>query len=839
MHVVYFQKSCICSITHYQPMSMFEAPAAISDVLPSSARDGRLARLLGHVTDWCIIGIALLIPLWFLPITLDILELSKQTLLVGLVMLALIAWVGKALVDRSFSVTRSWMHLVVLVFALGYLVTSWFSVDRYLSFVGSLGQMQWAFSTVAALVLMYIVMVNRFRSAGQVYDLVLWFLLGSALAGIYGLMQMFGIHLIGGIAGSKTFNSVGTVNALGVFMVVPTVLAASLTVLGCREKTCILSHESWKGKFWHGVIWATLVIGLLTAVTVDYWVVWAGLLFGDVLLVAVPFLRTRRFGHPVTLAVPAILALLSILLLLFRTPINLQLPSEVSPSAGHTWQIAQQALRDKPLFGTGPGTWSYDYAKYRSVAVNLSQFWNIRFERGLSTMLTLPAMLGIVGTALWLILAISAVVKSGIHLVREKNDDLWQAYLTVFVGWITLVFLAFVYNYNVAHHTAFWFLLALLGVMVTNGEWKWDQRSKPLVSTILSVAFLLLAVGAISMMWLAGQRLVADAKYSSAVQAFQRGEDVDRSIERLEQSVALNPLNDAYPRNLSQAQLVKAGRMIAANPDAEASKAISALVGSAIKHAKQATEISPENVDNWANLAAIYQAISSFTRGADEAAIMNYEEALKREPNNPSIMNEVGKLYVLRSDAYRTLLQSPDEAARKDAEANVKTELDKAADWFNKAITAKPDYAEAHYNLGLVYERQGRINEAVTKLEQVLANNPQDVGVAFQLGTLYARANKKDAARQLFEQIVQAVPNYANARWLLSALYEEQGRYDEAIAQVQALASANQDNTAVTQRLEELNKAKADKAKPVVAPLPSPLPEGITGPAEQNPVRSR
>jgi tetratricopeptide (TPR) repeat protein len=817
---------------------MFDVNSPVSDVIAGTPRGGVFAKILGHLMDWCVIAIVVLTPVWFLPITLDVLELNKQTLLIVLVAVAVVAWAGKALLERAFSLTRSWLHLVVVCFLGGYAVTSFFSLDRYLSFVGNVGQMQWAFITVAALVLFYFAIVNRFRSAGQVYDLVLWFLLGSALAGLFGLLQLFGLFLIPGIAATKAFNSVGTVNALGVFMVVPTVLAASLTVLGCREKTCILSHESWIGKFWHGVVWATLIIGLAVAVVTDYWVVWAGLLFGDVLLVVIPFLRRRTFGHPVTLAVPAVLALLSILLLLFRTPFNLNLPSEVSPSLAHTWQIAQGTLREAPLFGSGPGTWTFDYAKHRSIEANLSQFWNVRFERGLSAFFTLLAMLGVAGTALWLILVISAVVKSGIHLVREKSDDLWQAYLTVFAGWMTLVFLAFLYNYNVSHHLAFWFLLALLGVMVTNGEWHWDHRSRPFLGSLLSILFLVLSVGALSGAWLVGQRFVADVEYSRAVNSFQRGDDIQRSIDLLSTAVALNPLNDAYPRNLAQAHLVKAGRLLSGTPDAEAQKQIRDHLQAAIADAERATKLSPANVDNWSNLASIHQAIAGFTPGADEQALAAYQEALNREPANPSFMNEIGKLHVLRADAFRTLLQSGDQKTREEADKSAKAELDLAADWFNKAITAKPDYSEAHYDLGLVYERQGKMNEAISKLEQVLAANPQDVGVAFQLAAVYARADRTDDARSLFEQIVSVQPDYANARWLLAAIYEQKGEYDKAIEQVKAIQATNQENAQITAKLAELEKARDSKAKPADEPLPSPLPEQIDSPKEQNPVQA-
>ena len=103
-------------------------------------------------------------------------------------------------------------------------------------------------------------------------------------------------------------------------------------------------------------------------------------------------------------------------------------------------------------------------------------------------------MLGLIGTALWLILVISGVAKSVTHLVKEKNDDLWQAYLTVFTGWATVVFIAFFYNYNFSHHFVFWFLLALLASLVSRGEYEWDGQKKSSSMTVLSVIFMIIAV---------------------------------------------------------------------------------------------------------------------------------------------------------------------------------------------------------------------------------------------------------------------------------------------------------------------------------------------------------
>ncbi len=807
-----------------------------------------LSRILSWVIDACLYASIALVPLFFMPITLDVLELNKQTLLIILSLLGTAAWLGKAVAERRFMLSRSWLHLVVLLFTSGWLVTSLFSTDKYLSLVGNFGQMQWSFATMAAFTLFYFLLVNRTGTTKKLYRLIMVFLGSSIVVAIYGLFQMTGVFTLGWLADfskAKTFNTVGTINAFGVYMVVPLVLAASLTVFGCREDECVLGKGKKGSVLANVIVWANILLGLAIAVAVDFWVVWAAILFGMVLLVALPIIRSMKIKHPARIAVPAVLMAVSILLLVFRTPLNLNLPSEVSPSAMASWNIAKDVLRDMPVFGSGPGTWIYDYAKYRSPAVNLSEFWTVRFERGLSSFFTLMAMIGIAGMAMWLILIISAIAQSVTHLLKERNDDDWQSYLTVFVGWSTAGFVAFLYNYNFAHHFVFWFLLALLASLVAKKAFIWDAQKNAASSIILSVLFIILCVTGLSTAWLAGQRLAADAAYSSAVMAYRSNNNIDQVINSLNSAVAMNRYNDVYYRNLSQAYLIKGDQVYQQKKDdPQAPAEINRIVTAAVDTAKKASQISPMNVDNWENLAVIYQAIASFTQGADEFVVKNFQQALDREPNNPVYSLEIGKTYIMRADAYSTLLQAKEEDKRKEAENNVKEALDKAAEWLNKSIQAKPDYAAAHYFLGMVYERQGRTADAVKKLEQVLSVSNKDVGVAFQLAILYYRNSEKDKALNMFEQIVSFAPDYSNARWYLSAMYEENKRYEDALAQVKKVEETNPDNDLVKQRIAYLEdlaaKAKSQpNAKPVVQPLPNPVEEKISGPKTQNEIQKQ
>lgn len=797
----------------------------------------QVAKWMEIVMDICLHGTLLLIPLFFTGISIDAIELPKQTLLFFLAGIALFAWLGRAVALQSFSVQRGWFHIVTTVVVLGYAFLSLFSVDRYLSYVGVLGQMPWAISTLLALYALYIVAVNRVRTIGQVYDLLLSFFASSFLVGVYGVLQLMGWHILpSALSKTKTFSTVGSIFSLSVYMAAPLVAAASLAFHGCKHNACLLGSAKPLGMAARILVWATGIVALLVLLMTDYWVAWAALIFGTALTVGIGLKRGLGVRHPFTYGIPVVLVLVSALLIIYPTPLRVELPAEVAPSAQATWAIAQQSLRDMPLAGSGLGTWVYDYAKYRDPLVNASPFWNVRFDRGFSMFLTLMATTGILGIILWLAWLVSMLVKSGMHLFREKDDDSWYAYVAVFTIWATFTFTTFFYNFNLSHMAAWFMMLALLGAMTSGSALVIDEkRTKYAFESMVTVFFVVLIVG-LAGFWLAGQRLAAEAAFSDGVAGFRNGRAVDEVIATLNRARRLNPNIDVYTRNLSQAHLIKAAQLIQKQPSQEEAVIVQNEIKNAVDMALAASNTNPGNVDNFANLAVIYQSIASFTRGADEFAIANYNEALKREPNNPVFLGEVGKLYLLRSDAFRTQLNNNDEAVREEARKNMEENLSIAEDVLKRTRDAKGDYLPARYYLGIVYERKNMLKEAISELANVYQLNQQDIGVAFELSILLYRDNQKDLSLTVMEEVVRRDASNVNAKWYLAAMYEERSRLDEALALLNDLASRFPDNQAVQQRLQTVRALKAEGDEPEGG-LPDPVTEPIRSSSGSDPVR--
>jgi tetratricopeptide (TPR) repeat protein len=831
---------------------MQESPSFSSIQVPDSAslkaESSGLARFCDRVTTWTILTLVAVLPLLFLPWTSDATEFNKQAFLFLAAIIAGLSWLGKMLAERKFEYRRSLVNVMVLLFLVVYGISTFTSLNRYVSLSGDFGQESSGFFAILSFVVLYFVVSNHLKTAGEIKRVLGAFLVGGFFVAAFGLLQGLGIFILPfDFARAASFTTVGTVASMGIYLAFIVSIASGLLLADHasedRSKSAIVSRI--------GIV-LIAVLSLLLISAIDFWPVSLTLLVSSALLVAFAFMHAGRLKGLSGITLPIASLVIAAMLIFFRFPLAFQFPVEITPSMGASYDIAAKTLRDSPLFGSGPGTFIFDYAKHHSPEVNMSSFWNVRFDKASSSALTMLATTGLVGSLSWLLVALFLLVSAGKRLFRA-DERTWHLLIGIFSAWTLILLAKFLYGSSMTLELLFWITAAMLVAVHRNDFSVTRFDRSPRVAMGASFMFILALILSVSGAFVEGQRYVAETSFAEAVRIDRTGGGVDEVLEALSKASVLNPSNDVFLRNLSLAMFAKADQLFTTTPEVaknegetdaayqerlrtaaqEQVRLATVMRADAANVAKHATEINGKNVANWIMLASAYQGLIGLTAEAETWARSAYESAVALEPANPALRTELGKVIVRQADIAAAALQSQDQEERLAAQKAVDTLLGEASDQLGQATRLKTDYAPAHYQLALVFDRQGKVKEAIEKMEALISLNPSDTGIGFQLALLYFRDERKDDAVRLMEAVVRLQPDFANARWYLAAMYEDRKELDAAIAQIEEVAKLNPDNAAVAEKLGQLRAAKEAPVDENGDPLPLPVDEPLVNQNEQ------
>lgn len=724
-----------------------------------------------------------LLPIFFLPQTANVLDFPKQALLLFLVFLSLISWLVNSLFKGKISLNLNLLNLVILIFLVILGVSTLFSVYPYGSFWGLPLNIAPSFLTIFGFFILYFLIINIFRKR-EIFWLLLTLIFSSALVALFGIFQIFGKFIFPfDFARLISFNTIGTINSLGIFSAVILPLVLAFTFITRRIIKFLL--------FCLGILFLILLF------IINFWLAWISLLIGSALLLIFVISGRETFSGPGGLALPMFFLVLSLFFGFLRISIP-GLPStplEISPSQGATFDIAWKTLKDfKPpvslFLGSGPSTFVYDYSKFKSETLNQTAFWAVRFNSGASEILDKLATTGILGflsffsilgVFFWLSFKSFNPCK-----VAPYKDSFWGLSLGIFASWLGLVFCLFFYPANLSFSFLFWVLMASF-LALTDSKlkiWTFETSSRATIS--VSFIFIFVLISGMILLFLTGQRYLAEVRYLQGLETVQRG-DNQRAIEYLLGAISqTGGKQDNYWRDLSQIYLFRINEEIL-RPGVsheEISQIITPLVSNAIGSAKTATDLNPKNVANWAVRGFVYRNLMGLIGGVEEWAIKSYQEAIKLEPTNPYLVTEIGRVYLAQN------------------------EIEKARENFQKAIVLKPDYAPGHFQIAMSFVKEKKTEEAIAKLEETKMVAPFDQGLAFQLGVIYYQENQFDKAKGEFERAVSLDPNYSNARYFLGLIYERQDEKEKAIEQFEKISELNPDNGEVKKILANLKLGK-------------------------------
>lgn len=783
-----------------------------------------------NIIRTCVFILLFLLPLWFLPITDNALGLSKQLLLGILTGIVLIAWLGKLISQEGIKWYKGLVFYFFLAFVLIYGIATIFSVRPYTSLVGLDVHLSRSFINIIYFFIFFVVLVNYLAEKSshlktEIIRFLTIFLASSFLVSIISLFQIFGLYIFPwGFTKINSFNPIGTITALGLYLVLIMTLALGLLfslrskVETKKEKVLVITLKTF-----------LLVLGavsLLIIFLLNIKIVWV--VTTITMLILSGFILARRFIPQSNqnlnwLAVPIVILGLSIVFLMFKPVLfSFNFPAELSLTNRGSLAIVKKAITETPILGNGPESFSYSYSLYKPENINQTAFWNLRLTNASSEIFSLIPEIGILGifsflvlVGVFLFLVIKGFVNKGLKEISELEVGLFAGWLGLFVAW-------FLYPQNITLMFVFWLLFVLLLALTfgKNDLTEINLRKSEKAAIGVSFAFILLVIVIIGLLYIQGSRYVAEAEYRSGLNLVNQGK-INEGITKISRAIQINPYEDKFSRNLSQIFLIQQNQ-IQNNQNLDQNQKteqIQLAISNAINSAVRATNLNRKNVSNWIVRASVYRSLANSVEGATDWAINSYKEAVKLEPSNPFIYTELARSYI---DKANLIINKARAQNQNPPQEEVNRLLEEAVNSYNKAIEVKPNYAPAHFELAILYDRLGKTKEAIAKMENSFQLAPRDTGVLFQLGVLYYKDSQFEKAKQAFASAVSIDPNFSNARYFLGLLYDREGNKEAAIAQFEKIAELNPDNELVKNILENLRAGKPALGSPELGPPEQP-----------------
>jgi tetratricopeptide (TPR) repeat protein len=134
-------------------------------------------------------------------------------------------------------------------------------------------------------------------------------------------------------------------------------------------------------------------------------------------------------------------------------------------------------------------------------------------------------------------------------------------------------------------------------------------------------------------------------------------------------------------------------------------------------------------------------------------------------------------------------------------------QFEAAAVRFKRAVSLKPDFADSHFELGLLYSRNpGTLQGALSEYERAVAIGYSHPEIFRNLGSVCTKLGKYDDAVSYLNKALEMNPNYADAYFQLADAFRKSGRAEEAATATRKFQELN--STALDQKQRQ-TKAQA------------------------------
>ena len=273
-----------------------------------------------------------------------------------------------------------------------------------------------------------------------------------------------------------------------------------------------------------------------------------------------------------------------------------------------------------------------------------------------------------------------------------------------------------------------------------------------------------------------------DANHNMGVLAVDVGK-VQEALPFFKTALEVNPTISQYWQSYIDA-LIKLDRMADAIAVLDQAKSNGAKGDGFDRLEKQLARIgkdidvkfAPEKLEE-PSQKQIQPLINLYTNGQYQKALNKGAQLLERFPKSIDVLNIIG-------------------AANQGLGF-----LEDAIEAYKKALSIKPDYAEAYYNIGLTFQAQGKLEDAIEAYNRALSIKPDYAKSLNNMGNILKEQGRLEEAIEVYNKALSHEANFAEAYNNLGGALKQEGKIYEAIEAYNKALAISPDNAEVCKNL--------------------------------------
>jgi tetratricopeptide (TPR) repeat protein/peroxiredoxin len=148
--------------------------------------------------------------------------------------------------------------------------------------------------------------------------------------------------------------------------------------------------------------------------------------------------------------------------------------------------------------------------------------------------------------------------------------------------------------------------------------------------------------------------------------------------------------------------------------------------------------------------------VAMYQHGYFDQAAASFQQVIAAKPDNADAYYNLGTLNLRRND------------------------FEQARNYLGKTVKLRPDYPEAWNNLGMMAAQQGHLDEAIENFQKSLSLRPNYAIASLNLGNVYRRQKAFDKAQQCLDRAFTLQPDDPEINFSLGMLYAQQNQMPKA-----------------------------------------------------------